>query len=410
MHPIKKTLITFAATIALSTSALAGTLVINSDQADPAPKAAFAEVVKQFEAANPDIKVKLNTFDKEAYKTALRNWLSTQPPDVVFWYAGNRMKQFVGKDLFEDVSDIWADNDLNDKMSTAAPAMTIDEKKWGVPYTYYQWGVYYRKDIFKRLEIEIPKTYDEFLAASAKIKADGIAPVTIGTKYLWTAAGWFDYLNMRTNGLDFHIELMDGKVPYNDDRVKATFNNWNKMVEPGYFLDNHATYSWQEALPFLLKGEAAMYLLGNFITPQFGDQTENMGFFQFPIINPEVSVGEDAPMDTVHIPAKAKNKEDARKFLAFLATKDVQTSINAAINQIPPHKDATAADNYFLNIGIDMLGKADGTAQFYDRDTTPGMAKEGMKGFQEFMVKPERLDKILDSLEKTRKREFKVKK
>ena len=409
MHPIKKTLITFAATMALSASALAGTLVINSDQADPAPKAAFAEVVKQFEAANPDIKVKLNTFDKEAYKTALRNWLSTQPPDVVFWYAGNRMKQFVSKDLFEDVSDIWKDNDLLDKMSTAAPAMSIDEKQWGVPYTYYQWGVYYRKDIFKRLGIEIPKTYDEFLAASAKIKADGIAPVTIGTKYLWTAAGWFDYLNMRTNGLDFHIELMDGKVAYDDDRVKATFANWNKMVEPGYFIENHATYSWQEALPFLLKGEAAMYLIGNFVTPQLGDQEENIGFFQFPIIDPSKNVGEDAPMDTVHIPAKAKNKADARKFLAYLASPDVQTQINAAINQIPPHKDAKAADNYFLNIGIKMLGEADGQAQFFDRDTTPGMAKEGMKGFQEFMVKPDRLEKILASMEKTRKREFKVK-
>jgi len=34
---------------------------------------------------------------------------------------------------------------------------------------------------------------------------------------------------------------------------------------------------------------------------------------------------------------------------------------------------------------------------------------QGMKGFQEFMVKPDRLDKILKSLEKTRKREFKVK-
>ena len=409
MNTIKKTLITLAATIALSTSALAGTLVVNSDQADPAPKAAFAEVVKQFEAANPDIKVKMNTFDKEAYKTAIRNWLATEPPDVVFWYAGNRMKQFVGKDLFEDVSDLWEKEGLNDKMSTAKPAMTIDDKQWGVPTTYYQWGVYYRKDIFAKLGIEIPKTYEEYLAACAKIKEAGIAPVTIGTKYLWTAAGWFDYMNMRTNGLDFHISLMDGKESYEDDRVKATFANWMKMVEPGYFIKDHATYSWQEALPFLLKGEAAMYLIGNFVTPQLGDQEENVGFFQFPIIDPEMGVGEDAPMDTVHIPAKAKNKEDARKFLAYLASAEIQTQINAAINQIPPHKDAKAADNYFLNIGIKMLGEADGQAQFFDRDTTPGMAKEGMKGFQEFMVKPERLEKILKSLEKTRKREFKVK-
>lgn len=409
MNMIQKTLITLAATVALSASALAGTLVINSDQADPAPKAAFAQVVKDFEAANPDITVKMNTFDKEAYKTAIRNWLATEPPDVVFWYAGNRMKQFVSKDLFEDVSDMWKDEGLNEKMSTAQPAMTIDGKQWGVPTTYYQWGVYYRKDIFAKLGIEIPKTYEEYLAACAKIKEAGIAPVTIGTKYLWTAAGWFDYMNMRTNGLQFHIDLMDGKVPYTDDRVKATFANWMKMVEPGYFIKDHATYSWQEALPFLLKGEAAMYLIGNFVTPQLGDQEENVGFFQFPIIDPTKDVGEDAPMDTVHIPAKAKNKADARKFLAYLASPDVQTQINAAINQIPPHKDAKAADNYFLNIGIKMLGEADGQAQFFDRDTTPGMAKEGMKGFQEFMVKPERLEKILASMEKTRKREFKVK-
>ena len=409
MHMIQKTLITLAATVALSASALAGTLVINSDQADPAPKAAFAQVVKDFEAANPDIKVKMNTFDKEAYKTALRNWLATEPPDVVFWYAGNRMKQFVSKDLFEDVSDLWVEENLNEKMSTAKPAMTIDDKQWGVPTTYYQWGVYYRKDIFEKLGIEVPKTYEEYLAACAKIKDAGIAPVTIGTKYLWTAAGWFDYMNMRTNGLQYHIDLMDGKIPYTDDGVKATFANWMKMVEPGYYIKDHATYSWQEALPFLLKGEAAMYLIGNFVTPQLGDQEENVGFFQFPIIDPTKNVGEDAPMDTVHIPAKAKNKADARKFLAYLANPDVQTQINAAINQIPPHKDAKAADNYFLNIGIKMLGEADGQAQFFDRDTTPGMAKEGMKGFQEFMVKPERLEKILKSMEKTRKREFKVK-
>ena len=27
--------------------------------------------------------------------------------------------------------------------------MTMDGKQWGVPYTYYQWGIYYRKDILR---------------------------------------------------------------------------------------------------------------------------------------------------------------------------------------------------------------------------------------------------------------------
>lgn len=397
-----------AASTLLSATTLAGTLVINSDQADPAPKKAFDELVEEFKQDNPDIEVQFNTFEKESYKTAIRNWLTSEPPDVVFWYAGNRMKTFVDRGLLEDVSDLWDKDDLHTKLAPARSSMTIDEKQWGIPYTYYQWGVYYRKDIFAKAGLEEPKTWDEFLAVNAKLKADGITPIAIGTKFLWTAAGWFDYLNLRVNGLDFHIELMDGKIPYTDERVRAVFEKWKELVEPGYFLENHASYSWQEAQPFLFNGSAAMYLIGNFITPNFPDEIrDQMGFFQFPIIDEAVGIGEDAPTDTIHIPAKAKNKEDARKFLAYLARADVQERFNEAILQLPVHVDAKAKDDPFLNIGGEMLSKA-GTAQFYDRDTMPEMAKVGMKGFQEFMVKPDRLDRILNRLEKARKRIFKV--
>ena len=54
-----------------------------------------------------------------------------------------------------------------------------------------------------------------------------------------------------------------------------------------------------------------------------------------------------------------------------------------------------------------MLGKAKGIAQFYDRDAPAEMAKAGMEGFQEFMVKPGNLDAILDRLEKTRAKVYK---
>ena len=82
-------------------------LVINSNLSDPAPKAAFAELVEGFKAANPDIEVTLNTFDHEAYKTAIRNFLASDAPDVCLWFAGNRMKFFVDEGLFMDISDVW---------------------------------------------------------------------------------------------------------------------------------------------------------------------------------------------------------------------------------------------------------------------------------------------------------------
>ena len=147
-----------ATLLAASLSAQAGNLTINTDASDPAPKAAFDAIVKGFEAANPDIKVKINTFDHEGYKTSIRNFLTAEPPDLATWYAGNRMAPFVKAGLFEDVSDVWKAEGLDESLKSAAKSMTIDGKKWGLPYTYYQWGVYYRKDIFAKLGINEPKT------------------------------------------------------------------------------------------------------------------------------------------------------------------------------------------------------------------------------------------------------------
>lgn len=384
------------------------TLVINTNASDPAPKQAFEELVARFRAEHPDIQVKLNIFDHESYKTSVRNFLSSEAPDVISWNAGNRMKAFVDLNLLEDVSDLWQQNGLAESMASSRSAMTVDGKQFGVPYTFYQWGVYYRSDIFEQHGLSAPRTWDELLAVCKTLKDAGVAPFAIGTKYLWTAAGWFDYLNLRINGLDFHQELMAGKVAYTDDRVKAVFDRWRPLIDAGYYIDNHASYSWQEAQAFLLQGKAAMYLMGHFLVPNLPeDARASIGYFPFPQIDPAVGAYEDAPIDTLHIPARAKNKEAARKFLRFAAQADNQAAVNAALGQLPPHKDAAVADDRFLKAGAALLGEAKGLAQFYDRDTDPEMAKIGMQGFQEFMIKPDRRDAILERLDKARQRIFK---
>ena len=75
-------------------TALADKLVINSNQSNPAGKALFTKLVEEFKKQNPDLEVVFNTTDHEGYKTAIRNWLTTEPPDIVFWFSGNRMKAF----------------------------------------------------------------------------------------------------------------------------------------------------------------------------------------------------------------------------------------------------------------------------------------------------------------------------
>ncbi|MGI9510690.1 MAG: ABC transporter substrate-binding protein, partial [Geminicoccaceae bacterium] len=391
----------------LAGPALAGTIVINTDTSDPAPKQAMQELIDGFKEANPDVEVEWNVFDHEGYKTSIRNFLTADAPDIAAWYAGNRMAPYVDAGLFEDVSDVWADNGLEEAFASSAASMTMDDKKWGVPYTFYQWGIYYRIDIFADLGIEPPTDWEGFLAACATIKESGIAPIAIGTKALWPTGGWFDYLNLRTNGYEFHMELTSGQVPYTDDRVKAVFAKWAELIEPGYFVANHAALDWQDALPLVAQGEAAMYLIGNFAVAPLRDAgltDDQLGFMQFPAITPDIPMAEDAPTDTLHIPANASNKEDAKKFLAYLAQPDVQTKINATLGQLPVNSQSEVPEDPFLSAGFEMLSNAHALAQFYDRDAVAEMAKAGMEGFQEFMVKPERGEQIMERLEKIRSR------
>jgi multiple sugar transport system substrate-binding protein len=398
-----------AAALMMSGSAFAEQRVLkyNADY-DPIPLAAMEALIADFEAANPDVDVQLNNFDHEGYKTAIRNFLTADSPDLANWYAGNRMAPFVTSGQFMDVTDVWDANGLNEALGSAAASMTIDGKKWGVPYTYYQWGVYFNRDAYAAAGVDVPSAagvdWATFVSNCEKFSAAGIDCLTTGTSALWPGAGIFDYMSLRTNGYEWHMDLANGKIAWTDDSVRAVFAEWAK-IQP-YITENHAAIDWQDAAALLVQGKAANYVMGNFAVGVFkegGMTNDNLGFMAFPEITPGIPRSEDAPTDTIHIPAGATNVADAKLFLAFVASADAQTKLNAAIGQLPTNKNSTvASDDPFISAGFEMLSSAHALAQFFDRDAPAEMAKAGMEGFQEFMVKPENLDAILERLEKTR--------
>ncbi|MBV6658705.1 MAG: carbohydrate ABC transporter substrate-binding protein [Devosiaceae bacterium] len=390
--------------------ALEGTLRIISDMSNPAPRAVMESLAAEFDEMHPDLTVELEIVDREAWKTQIRNALSANPPDVVNWYAANRMLPYVEAGLFMDVSELWDEPEFASLASTEG-AMTIDGKQWGVPYTYYQWGVYYREDIFNELGLSEPATWEEEIANCQAIIDSGRKCYTIGTKFLWTAGGWFDYINSRTNGYDFHIALARGEIEWTDERVRQTFANWRQLIDMGAFIDDHQTYSWQEALPFILDGEATAYLMGNFAVAAMRDgglDDSMLDFYQFPAINPDVDFAEDAPTDTFHIASGAQNVPAAKEFLRFVVSPDVQTRINGgdALGQLPVNSEASVSDDEFIQQGFEMLSNnaGGGIMQFFDRDFPAEMASVGMEGLQEFMVFPDNLDDILERLEDARQR------
>lgn len=401
----KVTLVVLGIVLLLGFAGLAKqTIVLNSYMSDPAPKAALEQLVQNFEAANPDYSVVVNTFAHEDFKTLLRTWLPMEKaPDVVTWFAGERMRYFASQGLLEPLSTVFGEDGFTSYFpSSFKSSCEYGGETYFLPQSWYWWGVYYRKSIFQSLGIQVPVTWAQFLNACDKIKSASYIPITIGTKYLWTAAGWFDYLDLRVNGFSFHMDLTAGKIPYTDPRVKKVFEYWGQLVAKDYFIKDHAAYSWQEAANYLFTGKAAMYLMGQFIFDAAPEAVKSdLGFFRVPVIDGSLGLYEETPIDGFMIPANATNKDGAKLFLKYIASKEAQESFAVQLGRLAANKDVAPPDVQAQQ-GLDMILASDGVSQFYDRDTNPEMATAGMNGFVEFMMYPDRLDSILQQLENKR--------
>ncbi|MER9183334.1 ABC transporter substrate-binding protein [Mesorhizobium sp. M0159] len=354
-------------------------------------------------------KVVINNMDHEAHKTAIRNYLVAGAPDVCFWFSGNRMRAFVTRGLFDDISDLFEKEKYKDVLGAMTGAVTVDGKQYGLPTGGTMWGMFYRKDVFAEHGLTVPATWDEFLAYGQKSKTAGLIPVSIGTKELWPAAGWFDQMNLRINGLDKHFALMNGKMAYTDPALTPVFDDWEELIKQGFFTPDQTSFGWQEAGAFLAQKKAGMMNLGAFVKATFPEQDlEQLTFAPFPKIDGALDRYEEFSVNSVHIPANAKNKAGAREFLAFFYQPENFGPYLEPGGNVPPRNDLPASKDPLVNAAVESLKTVAGTSQYYDRDTDPDMAQAGLVGFQEFMAKPERRDAILQRLEGTRRRIFKI--
>ncbi|RFU45178.1 ABC transporter substrate-binding protein [Paraburkholderia sp. DHOC27] len=367
----------------------------------------WQDAFDQFEKANPDVDLKVTYVGEEAYKVQMSGWLATDPPDVLSWHNGERMAYFAKRGLLDDLSADWQKDGWNQTYAAVKPPSTYAGKQYAAPLGYDSYGFFYRKDLFEKAGITSePKTWDEFLADCKKLKTAGIAPIAVPAKDSWTLAAWFDYLDLRINGYAFHEQLMAGEIPYTDPRVRKVYATWKTLIDDKYFVDNALSYDVDSVSPLLVNGQASMMLMGTFFSAGLPEATrDKMGYFRFPVIDSAVPMAEDGPVNILMIPAKASNKKDAHRLLAFMAQPQINGELAKGWGQLPSNNQAPAPTDPISKIGFQILSSTPGgVAQFYDRDMTKEMADEGMKGMQQFYSDPSQIDSILNRLEQIRKR------
>jgi len=375
-------------------------VTLGSNWSDDVPKKAIASVMKGFSGPS----VKINTIDHNSFQENINNYLQGGPDDVFGWFAGYRMQFFAEKGLVGDVSDVWKSIGGGFSQAMKDQSTGKDGKQYFVPLYYYPWAVFYRKSVFQQKGYTPPKTFDEFTALCQKMQADGLIPIAFGDSDGWPAMGTFDYLNLRMNGYDFHVQLMAGEKSWSSKEVKGVFDTWKGILP--YHQPASLGRTWQEAAQSLLNKQSGMYLLGLFVGQQFpkGADQDDLDFFPFPEV--DSTVGADvveAPIDGFMMSARPRNESGAKDLLKYLGSPKAEgTYLKSDPSNVGAHNDVdTSGYSALQKKAQQLVGDAKSISQFLDRDTRPDFASTVMiPSLQNFIKNPNDIDNILKDIEK----------
>ena len=383
-------------------------VTVGSNASDAVPKKAYEEVFAGFNKAT-GLTAKVNTVDHNTFQEQINSYLQGRPDDMFMWFAGYRMQFFAQRGLATPVSDVWEKVGANYTDALKAASTGVDGKQYFIPFYYYPWAFFYRKSVFEKNGYQPAKTWDELVALSKQMQKDNLTPIAFADKDGWPAMGTFDYLNMRINGYDFHINLMGGKESWTDAKVKKVFDTWRELLP--YHQQGALGRTWQDAAKTLSDKKAGLYLLGMFVGQQFqGAAAEDLDFFAFPEIDSTIGTDSvEAPIDGFMLSKKLKNEAGAKKLLEYLAGAEaVNTYLKSDPNNIAANTKAdTSGYSALQKKAVDLIGSAKHISQFLDRDTRPDFASTVMiPSLQTFIRTPNDVDGLTKKIEDQKKSIF----
>lgn len=378
-----------------------GSISFGSNYSDAAPKAAFASLCTAA-TAQTNVKITVNTVDHNTFQNNISSYLQGTPNDLATWFSGYRLQFFAAQGLLDPIDDVW--DKIGGNFNDAAKSLSkgVDGKYYLVPIYNYPWVVFYNKSVFSSKGYQIPKTWDDFISLCKQMQKDKLIPLAFAEKDGWPALGMFDIINLRLNGYDYHMQLMQHKVPWTDKGVTNVFTQWQQLMP--YLQKGANGRIWQDAAKALENKQAGMMFQGsNQVAANYSPANlPDLDFFPFPVINQQFAQDYmDAPTDGFIMPKKGKNKDAAKAVLAYIGTKEAEATflktdhwdVGLATGLIAP------TYNDIQKKSVEAISACKAVSQFMDRDTVPDMATAMITQIQRFIDDPS--SSTVGSIQKT---------
>jgi raffinose/stachyose/melibiose transport system substrate-binding protein len=221
-------------------------------------------------------------------------------------------------------------------------------------------GFYYRKDIFQRLGIKVPTTFDEFEQACATLKRNGITPITTAGLYGWHVMRFVELLIEHYAGAELHDKMNTFQVSYNNDATVKALTKFKEFADKGYFPAGFLTADPNDTGLEMFAGRAAMDVQGQWNDGSIIREEQDMnnyGTFAFPSggTNRMSAFAEMVQLNKNLSPEKV---DACIKFLDFFQGKEHVAKYSQYFNLPLPRLDAEMpADQPNVKVMLDTSNK-----------------------------------------------------
>ncbi|WP_316743447.1 sugar ABC transporter substrate-binding protein [Streptomyces sp. MK7] len=279
-----------------------------------------AKAVPGFEAANPNIKVKVvnagSSFDEY---TALDNAIqagSGVPDLAMFEYFAVPYFAIPGK--LDNLGEFGVDNLKKDYVDAAWNDVTVDGKVYALPSDYGPSVMFYNQATLKKAGVnEPPATWDEYYKDAKKIRALG------GDYYIAQDTGdLFFLLSLiwQAGGRPFKVDGTKVHIDFSEPATTKAVAFWQKMLDEGLLNTKVTAWSndWNRTLN---DGTLASQIMGGWLTASLPQRAPKAaGDFRVALM-PQWQRGDEVGAENggsgFGIPAAAPHKDAAFKFLEY---------------------------------------------------------------------------------------------
>lgn len=310
----------------------------------------FLELIKEYEAANPDIHITWLDFPYDNYNMKLfTSFMSDNAPDVINFSSEDALK-FIDAGYVEPLNEYLTEEELGTYVpSILADAGTFEGNVYILPWYASSVTMFVNMAILEEAGLtkeDVPVYHEDLPGFVRTIKE--------------TTGKWGAY-PLYTEHATVKFHLIEGGVPlFDDERTEAVFNTprgqevfdfWIDLYRKGLVPRSALTGTHRDPLQLFKAGDLAMLQTG----PQLIGQVENdaPSVYENLAVFPQATWRETGPvhliaLHTIGVSSLSRNKPEAAKFAHFVTNSQNQLRFAKLVTILPSTTEALE-DDYFIN-------------------------------------------------------------